>query len=151
MKDKNIKIVFCDESPQPLSDIDPSERSKESIDREKIYDAEISPIMKQLIDKCKEHKMPLFVECEYAEGDFCKSHLAPKDWNPHAVFTTFEVISQCIQNSGVNIDKYLFWIIKQIEEAGGHSSIFMSQLGYKAETGKYDWNQAYHMILGAKT
>lgn len=149
-KGKNIHIVFADESSQPLENIDPSERTEESIEREKIYDEEISPLMQQLIEKCKEHKMPLFVECEYAKGDFCKSNLAPKDWNPHAIFNTFEAISQCIQNGGVNIDKYLFWVIKQIKEAGGHGSIFMSQLGYKAETGEYDWNQAHCMLHGAK-
>lgn len=148
---KNIHIVFADESAQPLENIDPSEISEESIDREKIYDEEISPLMQQLIEKCKEHKMPLFIECEYAPGDFCKSNLSPNDWDPHAVFTTLEVISQCIQNGGVNIDKYLRWVIKQIKEAGGHGSIYMSMLGYKAETGEYDWGQAYHMLLGAGT
>ena len=146
---KNIHIVFADESIRPASEVDQEARSQESKDREKIYDDEISPIMQQLIEKCKEHKMPLFIECEYAQGDFCKSNLSPNDWDPHAVFTTFEAISQCVQKGGVNIDKYFFWLIKQIKEAGGHGSMFMSQLGYKAETGEYDWSQAYHMLLGA--
>jgi len=146
---KNVHIVFAGEGSQPLENIDPSERSEESIAREKIYDEEISPLMRKVIEKCQEHKMPLFIECEYAPGDFCKSNLSPADWDAHAVFTTFEAISQCIQNGGVNIDKYFFWLIKQIKEAGGHGSIFMSQLGYKTETGEYDWSQAYHMMMGA--
>jgi len=147
---KNIYIVFPDESNRPLSEIDPLERDEESIEREKIYDDEISPIMQQLIEKCKEHKMPLFVECEYAPGDFCKSNLSPADWNPHAVFTTLEVITQCIQSNGVNVDKYFMWLIKQIKEAGGHGSIYLSMLGYEATTGEYDWSLRHNMSIGAK-
>lgn len=147
---KNIHIVFADESPRPISEIDDADREQESKDREKIYDDEISPIVTQLIAKCKEHKMPLFLECEFNSGNFCKTNIAPEDWNPHAVFTTFEVISRCIQDGGVNIDKYLMWVIKQIEKNGGHGSIYMSKLGYKTETGEYSWSQAHNMLLGAK-
>lgn len=147
---KNIHIVFADEGPKSMDEIDHDSRDQENIDREKIYDEEISPLIKQVIEKCLEYKMPLFLECEYSKGDFVKTCLRPEEWNPHAVFTTLDVITQCIQSGGVNIDKYLFWVIKQIKEAGGHGSIFMSQLGYKAETGEYEWEQAYHMLQGAK-
>lgn len=147
---KNIHIVFADETSQPLENIDPSERMEDSIERERIYDEEISPIMKQLIKKCKEHKMPLFVECEFAKGEFCKSVLIDKDWDTHPVFRTFEAISQCIQGGGVNIDKYFMWVLKQVKEAGGHGSIYLSMLGYKAETGEYDWDLRHNMSIGAK-
>ena len=112
--------------------------TQESIDREKIYDDEISPIVKQLIDKCKEHKMPMFLECEYYKGDFCKTKLNPEDWDPHPGFTTLDVITQCFQPDGVNIDKYFMWLIKQVKEAGGHGSIYLSMLGYEATTGEYE-------------
>ncbi len=147
---KNIHIVFADETLRPASEIDDEDRDQESIDREKIYDDEISPIVTQLIAKCQEHKMPLFLECEYNPGDFCKTHIAPKEFNPHAVFYTFEAISQCIQSGGVNIDKYFMWVIKQVKEAGGHGSIYLSQLGYRAETGEYDWSLRRNMSIGAK-
>jgi len=147
-KGKNIYIKFVDDAPTSTADIE--ERTEESINREKIYDNEISPIVQQLIEKCKEHKMPLFVECEYNSGDFCKTGLNPKEWNPHPGFTTLDVITQCFQRDGVNIDKYFMWLLKQVKEAGGHGSIYLSMLGYKVETGEYDWSQAYHMLLGAK-
>lgn len=147
---KNIHIVFTDKSTIPTSEIDDEDREQESIDREKIYDDEISPIITQLIAKCKEHKMPLFLECEYNPGDFCKTNIAPEDWNPHVVFTTFEVISRCIQDGGVNIDKYLMWVIKQVKAAGGHGSIYLSQLGYETETGEYRWSLRHNMSIGAK-
>lgn len=111
-------------------------RTGDSMDREKIYDDEISPIVQQLIAKCKEHKMPLFVECEFNPGDFCKTNVAPKEWNPHCGFITLDIITQCFQADGVNIDKYFFWLIKQVKEAGGHGSLFLSQLGYSVETGE---------------
>ncbi len=133
---KNIHIVFADETLRPASEIDDEDREQESKDREKIYDDEISPIVKQLIAKCREHKMPLFFECEWNSGEFCKTKIAPKDWSPHAVFETFEAISQCIQSGGVNFDKYMFWVVKQVKEAGGHGSLFLSQLGYSPETGE---------------
>jgi len=145
---KNINIAFADESPS--STVDAEDRTKESLERERIYDEEISPLMKQIIDKCREHKMPLFVECEYNSGDFCKTSLAPKEWNPHHGLTTLNIISQCFEKHGVNIDKYFMWIIKNIKESGGHSSMFLGQLGYKWDTGEYDWNQAYNMLQGAK-
>lgn len=150
MKDKDIHIIFADETLRPASEIDDEDREQESIDREKIYDDEISPLMTQLIAKCKEHKMPLFVECEYSPGDFCKTNLSTDEFNPHAVFDTFEAISQCIQSGGVNFDKYLKWVIKQVKKDGGHGSIYLSMLGYDTETGEYRWSLRHNMSMGAK-
>lgn len=147
---KNIHIVFANEGPIPTSEIDDKDREQGSIDREKIYDDEISPIVQQLLAKCKKHKIPFFLECEYSPGDFCKTAISHKDWNPHPGFNTLDVITQCFQSGGVNIDKYLMWVIKQIEKSGGHSSIYMSQLGYEVETGKYSWSLRHNMSMGAK-
>lgn len=94
--------------------------------------------------------MPLFLECEWNPGDFCKTVIKLDEWNPHPVFTTFNVISQCVQGEGVNIDKYLYWILKQVKEAGGHSSTFLMRLGYEPETGNYRWSLADNMLQGAK-
>jgi len=117
---KNIHIVFPDEGPRPTSEIDDEDREQVNKDRERIYDEEISPIMQQLIAKCREHKMPLFVECEFAKGDFCKTNVAPKEWDAHVGFITLDIITQCFQENGVNVDKYLMWIVKQVAIAGGY-------------------------------
>jgi hypothetical protein len=111
-------------------------RTDDSKKREEIYDKEISPLMKQLIDKCKEHKMPLFIECEFNPGDFCKTCVAPDDFNPHPGFITLDVITQCFVERGVNVDKYLMWLCGEVEKAGGHGSIYLSLLGYDPQTGK---------------
>jgi len=147
---KNIHIVFPDEGPTPMVDVDDEDRTEDSKDREKIYDEEISPLIQQVIEICKENKMPLFIECEFNKGDFCKTAIAPEEWNPHGGFLTLDVITQCFQDDGVNIDKYIMWVIKQVKEAGRHGSIYLSQLGYKAETGEYDWELANNMLQGAK-
>jgi hypothetical protein len=147
-KGKNIHLVFADNSIGAMPDDE--DRTEDSKNREKIYDEQISPLIQQVIEICKEHKMPLFIECEFNEGDFTKTCLRPQEWNPHGGFLTLDVIAQCFQDRGVNIDKYLFWVIDQIKEAGGHGSMFMSQLGYRAETGEYDWDQANNMLQGAK-
>ena len=44
---KNVQMVFLDDSHIPLADVDG--RTEKSLEREKIYDEEISPLIKQVI------------------------------------------------------------------------------------------------------
>jgi hypothetical protein len=128
--------------------LDIKERTQENIDREKLYDSEISPIIKQLINKCKEYKMPLYIKCEYGKKEFSTTSLLTKNFNPHPSMFALNAIGQCFCNDGFDIDKFLRWVIRQIKQEGQHGSMYMAMLGYKAETGEYDWNQAYHIISG---
>ena len=124
----------------------PSELKSE---KEEIYDEQISPLMKQIIDICKEHKISLFAnfgfdpipQIEDEEGrypaDSCSTSLFGKEYDSHWVFNHFDVLHQCrCPNRAVNIDKYLMWLEKEVREKGGHGSIYLSQMGISPETGE---------------
>lgn len=101
-------------------------------DLERVYDEQISPLMKQIIDICKEHGMPMFTEFQFNDDGFCMTRLHGKDDNGHPLFNHFEALIQCIQDGGVNIDKYMFWVMRHARK-DGHSSIILSQLGIPVE------------------
>ena len=55
----------------------------EVYDFEEVYDNEISPLMAQIIEICKTHKIPMVFDCQYAntEGEgpgYCTTALAWK-------------------------------------------------------------------------
>jgi hypothetical protein len=99
---------------------------------EKVYDEQISPLMKQIIDICKENKMPMFAEFQYGDTDFCKTRLCGEDWPGHFLFNHLEVLTQCMQEGGINIDKYMFWVMRHAKKQG-HSSMILSQLDIPTE------------------
>ena len=124
----------------------PSELKSE---KEKIYDEQISSLMKQIIDICKEHKISLFADfgfdpipqVEDDEGrypsDSCRTSLMGEEYNSHWIYNHFNVIYECrSKDRAVNIDKYLMWLEKEVRELGSHSSIYLSQMGISPETGK---------------
>lgn len=93
-------------------------------DKENIYDEKIAPLMTQIIDICKKHKLPFFASFQYADNNFCTSGGRMKG---HPVFEYYDAIKQCIGLGGINIDKFMFWIMRGAKEKG-HSSIILSQL-----------------------
>ena len=92
---------------------------------EAVYDKEISPLMEQILIICKKYNMPMFAEFQYSNDGFCKSLLTK---NGHPIITHLEALSQCIEDGGINIDKYMFWISKGAKKRG-HSSIFLKAAG----------------------
>lgn len=92
--------------------------------KEKIYDKEIFPLMEKIIDICKEHKMPFFTSFQYSDDGFCT---AGGRLGEHVVFDYYEAIRQCIENEGINIDRFMFWVMRGAKKKG-HSSIILSQL-----------------------
>jgi hypothetical protein len=93
---------------------------------EKIYDEQISPLMQQIIDICKEHKIPMFAEVQFGPEDFCKTVLV---WpGSHPIMTHLSALSQCDCEGGVNIDKYMMWVSKSAR-LEGHSSFFLKMAG----------------------
>ena len=94
--------------------------------KEKIYDEQIFPLMEEIIAICKENKIPMFAEFEYAPGDFCRSVLYDPD--DHALFAHLEAIAQCVAEGGINIDKYMMWVAKGAR-IKGHSSLFLTLAG----------------------
>lgn len=93
-------------------------------DKENIYDEKIAPLMTQIIDICKENQLPFFASFQYADNDFCTSGGRMKG---HPVFEYYEAIKQCMELEGINIDKFMFWVMRGAREKG-HSSIILSQL-----------------------
>jgi len=98
----------------------------ETMDLEKVYDEEIAPLMEKIIAICKEHKLPVFATFEFAPSEFC-STLIPAPW-AHPVFKHLNAIRQSVELNGVNLDKYMMWVMKEVG-VGEHSSIILKQLG----------------------
>lgn len=49
-------------------------------DNERVYDEQIAPLMKQIIEICKKHEMPMFASFVYAPDNFCTTNLpGPKE------------------------------------------------------------------------
>lgn len=101
------------------------------IDKEEIYDAKIYPLMKELLQICQDEGIPMFATFQYGDEAFCSSALTT---DSHILINHLKALSRCTQGGGINIDKYLFWVVKQIQEEGkGHSSIFLQQAGIPIE------------------
>ena len=93
-------------------------------DLENIYDEQISPLMQKIIDICKEYELPMFASFEFNDGEFCTTELP---FDGHVVFQHYSAIKQVTQGSGINIDAYMFWVMRKAKEIG-HSSIILNQL-----------------------
>lgn len=93
--------------------------------KEKIYDKEISPLMKKIMGVCKKHDIPFFASFQYSDSDFCTSN---GRLGGHIVFTYYDALKQCAEKDGINIDKFMFWIMRGAREKG-HSSLVLSKLG----------------------
>ena len=68
--------------------------------------------------------MPFFTSFQYSDDGFCSSGGRIEG---HAVFDYYDAIKQCIEGDGINIDKFMFWVMRGAKEIG-HSSIILSQL-----------------------
>ena len=96
-------------------------------DKEKIYDEKISPLMGKIIAICKEEEIPFFSTFQYSEEDFCTSlNRQPED--SHPIFWWYDILKQCAEESGVNVDKFMFTILKGAR-GKQHTSLILQQLG----------------------
>ena len=105
--------------------------------KEKIYDEQIFPLMTQIMEICKNNKIPMFATFEYNKDEFYTSLIRKKEYSPHYLFTYYDVLSRCGEKKGVNIDKIIMWMIKEARRVGKHSSICLNQLGIDPKTGKH--------------
>ena len=94
-------------------------------DKETVYDEQIAPHMNEIIRVCKEHQIPFFASFQYNDENFCSSG---GRLGGHVVFNYLEAVRQCIHSDGFNIDKLMFWVMKNARSEG-HSSIILKQLG----------------------
>jgi hypothetical protein len=97
------------------------------IDKEKIYDEQIFPKMKEILEICKKENIPMIAEFQYSDDGFCKSVI--KSGDSHPMFTFLDALSQCIEEDGMNIDKFLLWMLR--EAGDNHSSLMLHKLNQK--------------------
>jgi hypothetical protein len=99
--------------------------------KEDLYDKEVYPLMKRIIDICKSNNIPMFAVFQCADDEFCSSMRYRVD-DAHRVFKFFDAIHQSIEGDSVNIDKFMFWVMKEAKKSG-HCSIVLNQLGVSQE------------------
>ncbi|MDH5447263.1 MAG: hypothetical protein OEY52_17075 [Gammaproteobacteria bacterium] len=100
-------------------------------DLEKIYDEEISPLMDKIIAICDKHKMPMFAEFQFSADGFCRTGRGQDSYH-HPVLDHYAALSQCKQGTGLNIDKYLLWLMRQARDTG-HQSMVLRALDIPTE------------------
>ena len=93
--------------------------------KEQIYDEQIFHHMAEIIKVCKEHQIPFFATFQYGDSDFCSSGAK---FGGHAVFDDYEAVRQCVEEVGFNVDKFMFWIMREARKTG-HSSLILNELG----------------------
>lgn len=97
-------------------------------DKEKIYDEQISPLMKQIIQICKANDIPVFAEFQYGDCDFVKTNVSTTG---HWLFHWLDACTQCAQPDGMNADKFIMWLMNSGKE--NKSSACLHLLGKKVE------------------
>lgn len=96
--------------------------------KEKVYDEEIAPLMAKIIEISKNHEIPMFAEFQYEDEGFVTTYIKH---DGHSVLDYMQALAQCIEPSGVNMDKFLFGLMKSYPN---QSSVCMMQLGSKPQT-----------------
>lgn len=72
----------------------------EPYDLEKVYDAEIAPLMTQIIAVCTKHQMPMLAAFAYrysGDGkgyDACTTSLCRDDWQPSEMVSACQMIRE---------------------------------------------------------
>lgn len=97
--------------------------------QEAVYDQQIAPLMAQILAICQAQGIPMFATFQYGAEHFATSALPGEG---HSVLQHFPVLMGCVKPEGVNLDQYLFWLIKR-HRGQAHSSLFLQQLGLPAE------------------
>lgn len=102
---------------------------KDEHDHEDVYDAQIAPLMTQIIDVCKAHDLPMSATFEYATRKYCSTHL-PFDTGS-LLMRVMGWAQRCdIGERGWNVDAFLMAFVAYAKEHG-HTSMYLSLLGVK--------------------
>lgn len=98
---------------------------------EALYDTKIYPLMEQIMSICKAHNIPMFAVFQYANDGFCTS-LKYGDGS-HVLFKFLDAIAQSKEGDSINIDKFMFWVMKEARKTG-HQSLVLRQLNIPEQT-----------------
>ena len=91
--------------------------------KEDYYDKEIAPIVSDLIAKCKSKGIGMFANFQYSNDGFCQTLVSKEN---HSVLPMLKALSDCAEEGGVNIDKFIIWVMK---EYPNKSSMVLKILG----------------------
>jgi hypothetical protein len=61
-------------------------------DLEQVYDEQILPLMRQILDICKEHEMPMVASFNYQDEMLCTSAILPKESAPECLKRALRII-----------------------------------------------------------
>lgn len=107
--------------------------------KEAVYDEQIFPLMKQIIEICTKEHIPVFAYFQYAKDEFVKTMITSETGDSHCIFKAIEALSQCAEKEGINIDKFMLWVMREFPNK---SSIVLKLLGKEPDPGSPN-NQAY--------
>lgn len=94
--------------------------------KEEFYDSEIAPVLAELAKKCQDRGMAIIAAVDIGGADHGRTAAIPE--NSHPVFGWLNALAQCAEEKGVNIDKFMFGIMRDAVERG-HSSTVLRSLG----------------------
>lgn len=92
-------------------------------DKEKIYDAQISPLVKQIISICKDNELPMFCAFQFNDDGMAITKI-----RGHIVFDVCHAATLSCEGNSFNIDKLLMWVIREFNVA---CSVFLHQFSRK--------------------
>ena len=96
------------------------------INKEKVYDTQIAPLMAKIIEICKSEQIPMFAEFQYADLGFCTTCIYPDVDGRNVTTKLYNVLSGCRISEGINIDAFILHIARNYDNK---SSIVMRMLG----------------------
>ncbi len=88
-------------------------------EKERIYDEQIAPLMKQIIDICKREGFGLSGFVELEEEVTVLTHLEPEERH-----TAQMRLSYYLLRSHGNLDTFFMYVLKDAEE-NGHNSVYL--------------------------
>jgi len=93
--------------------------------KEIIYDEKISPLVKQIIEICKENEINCFMDISIGDTDveFCETCL---NHNKSMKYSLLKYLSHSAQKGWVNLDNFLLKIYK--EYPNNESSCYMDKI-----------------------
>lgn len=94
---------------------------------EEFYDTEIAPTLANLGKRCEERSLAFLAVVQFdQDGSTGRTVSLPK--GAPAVVRWANALASCALRGGVNLDSFLFAVMKEARETG-HSSAVLAQLG----------------------
>lgn len=90
------------------------------MDKEKIYDEQVSPLIERAGKICIDNNMPFFYETKFSDTGYCTSYNISDD----LFMLVCSALSQSKTEQTINIDNFLMWFIKKFDV---NQSIFLRE------------------------